>query len=262
MDERIKSIKGILCDIAGTIEFKKKPIEGAIDTINFLRNKGVKIVFLTNTDSRTPAAIYKLLKNYGFTVEPQDIFTPIVAIKEFLKNEPEKSVYFLTTTDVKEVFSSFKQISSDEQPDIVVMGDFSDDWRVERLDQVFKYVLNGATLIGTQGNRFYLDNGGNPCIDTGAFIRMIGNAAQKPYSILGKPSKEYFHLALSKIGLKPDEVIILGDDIESDIKGGNNAGIRSIMVKTGKGENYSKKKGDIIPFMTIDSIKDLKKMWE
>lgn len=196
MVNKLKFVKGILCDIAGTVEFKNKPIEGAVDTINFLRNKGVKIVFLTNTDSRTPTAMYNLLKNYGFALAKEDIFTPIVAIKEYLKSFPKKSVFFLTTKEVKEEFSEFNEVSAGEQPDIVVMGDFSDDWRVEKLDQVFKYVYKGAMLLGTQGNRYFLDKKGEPCIDTGAFVRMIANATQKPFKIMGKPSKDYFHLAL------------------------------------------------------------------
>ncbi|WP_371802114.1 HAD-IIA family hydrolase [Candidatus Lokiarchaeum ossiferum] len=262
MKNKLEFVKGILCDIAGTVEFKKKPIEGAIDTIQFLKDKGIRIVFLTNTDSRTPRAMYDLLKNYGFGLKEEDIFTPIVAIKEYLKSCPEKKVFFLTTKEVKKEFSEANEVSDGEQPDIVVMGDFSDDWRVEKLDQVFKYVYNGAMLIGTQGNRYFLNKAGEPCIDTGAFVRMIANATQKDFKIMGKPSEDYFHFALSKIGLSPDEVIIVGDDLESDIRGGLNSKIRSILVRTGKGRDYNKLASDIIPYLTINSIKDLKKMME
>jgi len=163
---------------------------------------------------------------------------------------------------VKPEFQTFPQISEDELPDFVVISDFSDDWRIERLNQAFKYVLKGAKLIGSQGNRYFLDRDGNPKIDTGSLVRMVADAANVLPLILGKPNSDYFKLALEKIGVNTNEAIIIGDDIESDIQGAENAGIKGVLVKTGKGQmefqkNYQSK---IKPFLTLRSFSELRNL--
>jgi len=122
-------------------------------------------------------------------------------------------------------------------------------------------VLKGAKLLGTQGNKYYLDHNGEPVIDTGSFVQMIANAANVTPIIFGKPSKDYFLQALNKLDLTPNEVIVVGDDIESDIQGAINAGIKGILVKTGKGEFYDPSKTMIIPDAIIDSISSLKEFF-
>lgn len=248
-------LKGILSDIDGTLYFKGKPIEGAIDTITKLRRKGIKLLFFTNTDSKSPKTIIKNLFNYGFDINETELYTPIIAIKEFLKNQKNKSIFLVTTREVAEEFKEFQ--ISDDMPDYVIIGDFHDNWDVNRLNQAFKFVLNGAELLGTQGNRFYLDHKGNPIIDTGSFIQMISYAASVKPKIFGKPSKDYFMQAIHKLHLKQDDVIVIGDDIESDIHGAFNAGLRGILVKTGKGSLKVARNQKIKPDNIIESFSSI-----
>jgi len=112
-------------------------------------------------------------------------------------------------------------------------------------------------LLGTQGNWYYLDRSGDPVIDTGSFVHMIAKAANVEYKIFGKPSKEYFRQALEKIKLKSEEVIVVGDDMESDIQGALNSGIKGILVKTGKGQFYNPNTSVIQPSKVINSFKSL-----
>ena len=260
MTNKLGFVRGILCDIDGTLYFRGKLIPKAVETLSYLQDNGYKVVFLTNTDSKPPKEILELLLNFGFSVESDDIFTPIIAIKEYISQFPDKKSYFLVSERVKSEFQTFSQVSEDEIPDFVVISDFSDDWRIERLNIAFKYVLKGAKLIGSQGNRYFIDQDGNPKIDTGSLVRMVADAAHVKPLILGKPNSDYFKLALKKIDIDPNEAIIIGDDIESDIQGAENAGIKGVLVKTGKGQmkfqkNYRSK---IEPFLTLSSFSELR----
>jgi ribonucleotide monophosphatase NagD (HAD superfamily) len=78
------SIKGVLSDIDGTLYFKGAPVPGAVEVVEMLREKGIKLLFFTNTDSKTPKNVYKSLIEYGFKVKESEIYTPIIALKEFL----------------------------------------------------------------------------------------------------------------------------------------------------------------------------------
>ena len=252
------SIKGILSDIDGTLYFKGKPIPGAIETIDELREKKIKLIFFTNTDSKTPRNIYKLLKEYGFKLNEGEIFTPLVALKEFLSNNLDCKVYLVATEEVQDEFKDFHLIKRDEVPDFVIISDFHDNWDVNRLNNAFKYVIKyNAKLLGTQGNKYFLDVNGEPVIDTGSFVQMIALAANVSPIIFGKPSKEYFKQALNRIELPASKVIVIGDDIESDIQGAHNANLRGFLVKTGKGEFYECSEKDIKPYKIIDSINSI-----
>ncbi|QEE15022.1 HAD-IIA family hydrolase [Promethearchaeum syntrophicum] len=262
MNKKLGFVRGILCDIDGTLYFRGRVIPNAIETVSFLQDKGYKVVFLTNTDSKTPKDILEKLLDFGFSVKSHDIFTPIIAIKEYISQFPDKKSYFLMTDRVLSEFQTFSQVTDDNIPDFVVISDFSDDWRIERLNTAFKYVLKGAKLIGSQGNRYYLDQEGNPKIDTGSLVKMVADAANVKPLILGKPNADYFKLALEKIGINANDAIIIGDDVESDIQGAQNAGVKGILVKTGKGQakfqkNYESK---IIPFLKLNSFSELRKL--
>ncbi|UCC18954.1 MAG: HAD-IIA family hydrolase [Promethearchaeota archaeon] len=255
--QSFQNIKGLLIDIDGTLYFKEKPIPKSIETVSKLRETGLKLLFLTNTDSKTPITILKILEDYGFQVWKDEIFTPIIALKEFLSKYTDKKFYFVTTAEVSKEFQEFRHVEGSEIPDFVIISDFHDNWDVNRLNLAFKFVLKGAKLLGTQGNKYYLDRYGEPVIDTGSFIQMIATAANVVPRIFGKPSKEYFLQALERLILKPDDVCVIGDDLESDIQGGINAGIKGILVKTGKGQFYDPSKSDIEPYLVLDSFSSI-----
>jgi HAD superfamily hydrolase (TIGR01458 family) len=252
----LKNIKGILSDIDGTLYFKGTPIPGVIETISNLRDIGVKLLFLTNTDSKSPKTVLKILQEYGFDITEQEIFTPILALEEFLNKYPERKSFFVTTSEVKKEFQDIPQVQGTEIPDFVIIGDFHDNWDVSRLNKAFQYVVKGAKLLGTQGNWYYLDRSGVPVLDTGSFVYMLAKAANVEPKIFGKPSKEYFIQALGKIKLDSQEVILVGDDIESDIQGAINTGIKGILVKTGKGQFYTKN-SVIKPSEVVESFASL-----
>jgi HAD superfamily hydrolase (TIGR01458 family) len=251
----LKQIKGILADIDGTLYFKGSPISGTIEAVEKLRKKNIKLLFFTNTDSKSPKTVFNTLNEYGFSIKEREIFTPIIALKEYLTKCPDKKIYLVTTEEVKEEFQKFRQIKNSEVPDFVIIGDFHDNWDVNRLNLAFKYVIkHKAKLLGTQGNKYYLDRNGEPVIDTGSFVWMIANAANVTPKIFGKPSKEYFVQALKRLDLLAKNTVVIGDDIESDIEGAFNANIRGILVKTGKGQYYRPSKARIKPDLVIESF--------
>jgi len=249
---------GILSDIDGTLYYKGAPVPGAVEAVDILREKGIKLLFFTNTDSKTPKNVYKLLIEYGFKVKEEEIFTPIIALKEFLKDKRTAKLYLVTTEEVKEEFQEFHHIKGTEVPDYVIVGDFQDNWDVNRLNKAFRYVMkHKAILLGTQGNKYYLDVDGEPVIDTGSFVHMIANAANVNPMIFGKPSKEYFIQALKLLNVPPKNIIVVGDDIDTDILGAQNANLRGILVKTGKGQFFDSSEGRITPFKVIDTFNSL-----
>ena len=249
-----ENVKGILSDIDGTLYFKGQHTPGAIEAVSKIRKKGIKLLFFTNTDSKSPQTVYKTLTNYGFEVDYDEIYTPIIALKEFLNENLDKKSYFITTKEVEAEFEEFPKVEGSEVPDFVILCDFHDDWDVKRLNQAFKYVLKGAKLIGSQGNIYYLDRNGEPVLDTGSFVQMLSNASNSSAEIFGKPSKHFFSQALKKINLDKNEVVVVGDDPFSDIQGALKAGLKGILVRTGKGKSYEDSSITIKPNLIIENF--------
>lgn len=193
-------------------------------------------------------------------IKREEIFTPIIAIKAFLRKNPEKRIFLVTTKEIETEFAEFKIVSKGEIPDFVIISDFSDNWDVNRLNNAFRFILEGAQLFGTQGNKYCLNEKGYPVIDTGSFVRMLAHAANVPYRIFGKPSKEFFNQAIERIDLPRQECVVVGDDIESDIKGATDAGIKAILVKTGKAIGYQKLENKKQKIITIDNFSKLKNL--
>jgi len=117
-------------------------------------------------------------------------------------------------------------------------------------------LFEGAELIALQKNRFWLSDDGYT-LDAGAFVALLEYAANKESILIGKPSKAFFETALNDLGCTIDEVLMIGDDIESDIKGAQAIGIKSVLVQTGKFLPQDQERDDVIPWKTISSIKNI-----
>ena len=92
-------------------------------------------------------------------------------------------------------------------------------------------------------------------MDAGGFVQALEYASDTRAKVIGKPSEEFYRLACSAIGFRPADCIMIGDDIESDVGGAKEAGLQSVLVKTGKFRAEDLNKG-IQPDIVLDSIRD------
>jgi len=142
-----------------------------------------------------------------------------------------------------------------------VVGDAGENFNYPRLNRAFRTLVNGAKLIAAAKNRYFKDADGELSMDAGGFVTALEYAAGVEATVVGKPSPEFFHQALHSMGLKPEEVIMVGDDIESDIAGAQAAGLRAVMVRTGK-FRPADLEGAIFPDEVIDSVAELPQLLE
>ena len=246
----MKDIKGLLFDIGGVLYVSNTPIAGAIKTIESLRFT-FPIRFLTNTTRRTPVSIMHKLIEMGFLVKQEELFTALDASKAYVKAH-DGSVYTVMT---EEAAAFFDELRSDT-PDYVVVGDAYTNFEYHRLNDAFRHLLGGSKLIAAAKNRYFKDEDNILSLDAGGFIQTLEFAAETEAKIIGKPSKDFFHLAVDSMGLKPEEVLMVGDDIISDIKGAQDAGLKTALVKTGKFQNSDLDR-DIQPDLILEDVTEL-----
>lgn len=248
------TIDTILFDLDGTLYAKGKPIKTAVDIIETLRKEKIKMGFVTNTDGRPVEYIHNRLINMGFNISLKEVFTPVAAVKEFFVKNPSKSCYCLVTDAVLE---SLKDLNMNHiNPDYVLIGDFSDKTSYEEINKVFRFIMNGSLILALSKSYYYFqENGIN--INTGAFVNMFENACDKKAILLGKPSKEFFNLALNHLGSLPSRTVVIGDDVTVDVVGAKAINATSVLVKTGHYDEEVINKLKVKPDYIIEDITKL-----
>jgi HAD superfamily hydrolase (TIGR01458 family) len=243
----------VLLDLEGTLFDRGEALPGAAEAVRELRKAGAPLRFLTNIDSRPPAAVADQLAGYGVELDPGELFTPVSAAHVLLAGLPDARVLPLVSAALRPEFAGLTQ----EPPYThVLVGDCRDVLDYPALDGAFRALREGADLLASQRGRYFRRADGDH-IDTGAVVAGLEYAAGTTARVLGKPSADFFALAARSLGVGAADCVVVGDDATTDIDGGHAAGARTVQVRTGKyaaqhAEGLTGRAG-----ATIDSVRDL-----
>lgn len=228
-------MRTLLLDLEGTIFTRDGVIAGAIQAVAQLRARSDAVRFLTNTDSRSSENLLASLRQLGFELEPEELFTPVTAAAELIAPR-SGSAFVLGTQAVRGQLA--ERITLTDDPGAaahVVVGDCRETLTYPVLDAAYAAVAGGARLVALQRGRYFLA-GGRRHLDTGAIVAALEFAAGITPEVVGKPSTTFLRLALAPLGpaAAHGEVWVVGDDPSSDIAMGNAFGATTVQVRTGK----------------------------
>jgi HAD superfamily hydrolase (TIGR01458 family) len=140
--------------------------------------------------------------------------------------------------------------------DAVIIGDLGSAFGYDVLNHAFRQVMDGAELVALQENRYWMRADGLS-LDVGPFVAATEFAAGRDAYVVGKPAKGFFEQVLASVGVNASAAAMIGDDIESDIGGALRAGLRAILVHTGKYREDRQRESSIQPTRVVDSIADV-----
>ena len=246
--ENAGGVRLALIDLDGTVYLGSRVIPGAADAVRRLRDLGIAVRFTTNTDSVTPATLVQRLRGMGVECSLEEVLTPVVLARELLDEREDNRALVIASADVRSLLAA-RIAGGDERVTHVVVADPSYGAGYAELDRAFRAVRDGAQLVATQMGRWVPREDGAH-LDTGGFVRLLEYATGVDALVLGKPSTEFFRLALTSAGVIAEGTAVIGDDRASDIAGGRAAGCHTILVRTGKGEASIGPDADLI----VDSI--------
>ena len=250
--------KAFLIDMDGTLYFKGKPCPGAIETVNYLRQEKYQLRFLTNTTAKTPKMLHAQMRELGFNIYEDEIFNATYACLLHLRAQSGASCHFMVDDAVK---AFFKEIPiDDDAPDFVVVGDYGEGFDFHALNHAFRLLMDGSELIALQKGLYWFSPEGIR-LDCGAFVTLLEAAAGKTATIMGKPSETFFKTALNHLRLAPKDVIVVGDDITTDIVGAESMKMRSVLVKTGKFKPDQLENPVAKPTWVLDSVSALAQLF-
>lgn len=250
-------ISGLLIDLDGVIYNDTVLIPGADRLVSWLQKRNIPFRFITNTTMKSRASIKNKLKAFGISVEIDDIFSAAHAAAQYIRRSGRLKCHLLIKKEAQREF--YGLVLDDNQPDYVVVGDLGAEISFEQLNEAFQKLFSGAGLIALQKNRYWLSDRGYT-LDAGAFVALLEYAADKKSIVIGKPAKQFFDMAIKDLNLLREEIIMVGDDIETDIKGAQACGIRGVLVQTGKFRSVDLQRNDVKPWQTIKNIFSLRKL--
>ncbi|MGK2956299.1 MAG: TIGR01458 family HAD-type hydrolase [Solirubrobacterales bacterium] len=252
-----KNPGALLLDIDGVLYVGGEPIPGAVEALKALRSEVGAIRLVTNTSSVSRQTVIDRVKGFGFDIEPHEVLTPAAMAVRYCRAKGYGKVNLMVAKSLREDLEEIDVIGTDEQADAIVLGDLGSMFNSDTLNFAFRQLMNGADLIALQHNRYWRRADDDLVLDVGAYAAALEYASGVEAIIVGKPSKEFFEMALADAGAEASDAVMVGDDIEGDVGGGLGDGIASILVRTGKFTEEKFSESEIEPTAVIDSIADL-----
>ena len=248
----------ILLDIDGVLHVSGEPIPSAPDAVRRLRDDGHPLRLVTNNTTRSRSELTSQLRALGFDVDESEIETTPVAAARLLEG---RRVLALTMAAIQSDLEGHVELV-EEDADVVLVGgaDESDEtgrvFAYENLNRAFAELRGGARLVALHKNAWWQTSRG-PLLDAGAYVAGLEYAAGVEAEVVGKPTGAYFESALAGLGADAEETVMVGDDVESDVGGAKAAGLRAILVRTGKFREAALEAAGTKPDVVVDSIADV-----
>jgi len=257
----MENLKGFLIDLDGVMYVGDHLIKGATDALAFLEEQGFKYRFVSNTTRKSRKTIAERLSSMGLDIPEKYIFTPPLAAIAFMKKTGKRSGQLLVTGDVDRDFQQANVCEPGERADFVIVGDAGDKINYESMNMAFRALMEGAELIALEKDRYWMAQDGL-ALSAGPFVSALEYATGKTAVVVGKPSIDFFRLAIDDMEIRPEQAAMMGDDIMTDIGGAQAAGMKGILVRTGKFREDILKKSNVKPDYIIDSIAGLKNLMQ
>lgn len=232
-EERKMTYQGYLIDLDGTIYLGKEPIPAGKRFVERLQAAQIPYLFVTNNTTKSPQAVQaNLATNFSLEVPLETIYTASLATIDYMKTKAlGNKVYVIGEAGlIQSILAAGYQLE-EEQPDYVVVG-LDSQVTYEKLTVATLAIQNGAHFIGTNPDKnIPTERGLVP--GAGSLLALLETATRVEPVIIGKPQAIIMEKALEQLGLTAEQVLMVGDNYETDIQAGLQNDIDTLLVLSG-----------------------------
>jgi len=256
----------IISDVDGVLVREGEPIWNNLFAMKKMIENGKKVILITNNSGFSRILLSRQLNYLGLKIDPNNIITSGTAAAIYLREKTTvRSVYVVGEEGLIEELKNynFRILNSneieEETPDAVVIG-LDRLSTYEKLSNAMRCIYHGSKFIVTNMDRLWPSKDGLK-LGAGSLAASIIYALQRePDFIAGKPNTWIIEIALKLTNTKSlDKAVIIGDQLETDIKMGLNAGIDTILVLTGISTLKDIEKSKIKPKYVVNSLNEIVK---
>jgi NagD protein len=250
---------GYIFDLDGTIYLGEKLIPGARETVGKLKFLSKKIVYLSNKPLQPRGDYAAKLTRLGIPTRPEEVINSSFVMALWLSREaPGATIYVIGETPlIEEMVRAGFRISEKAGEIQYVIASFDRTFDYRKLNIALQAIKKGARFVATNPDRTCPVEGGE-IPDCAAMIGAVeATTGRKAEAVVGKPSDIMIRAAVDYMGLRPQDCILVGDRLETDLVMGKKAGMAAAVVLTGVTTRESLKKSDIQPDYVWESVAEI-----
>ena len=245
----LRTKKVFFFDLDGTLYLGNKLFDGAIELMQALKEQGKRYFFLSNNSSKSTADYLKKLNNLNLNATRENVILSQHPTINYLKKNSYKTLFLLGNESLKKEFVEEGFIINESNPEIVILA-FDQELTYDRLVRASNLLQKGLPYIATHlDDKCPTEDGFIP--DAGGIAALLYKTTERMPKVFGKPNKEMLLFKLREINEKPQNAIMIGDRLYTDIKMGTDAGVITCCVLSGETtlemiNNSNSKKPDLI----------------
>lgn len=264
------AIGGVLFDIDGVLVTSWRPIDGAAETLRALDAHQIARSFLTNTTTRTRRQIAELLCAAGIDVAADEVVTAAVLTADYVRDRYPGARCFLVNNGqigadmpgVELVYASdFAGPQQPDTPDVVLLGGAGPEYTHLTLSWVYDWMARGVPVVAMHRSNAWTTADGLR-VDTGLYLAGLEQTTGYQGTAVGKPAPAGFLAAAARLGVEPEEMYMVGDDLNNDVLAAQVVGMTGVLVRTGKFrqdtlDRWAADEFAMQPNHVVDSVADL-----
>lgn len=259
----LKTVKTALFDMDGVLYRGTRALPGVNDLFAFLDAHRIAYACITNNAARTPAQVAARCQELGLRVSAERVMTSSVATNVYLRSVAAAGtpVYAVGMDGLTEpLFGDGYFVEDETAPAYVVVGvDFGLTYH--KLRVACLAIRAGATFVGTNPDKtFPAEEGIVP--GAGALLAALAAATDREPMIIGKPQPAMFHAAIALLNAQPATTVMVGDRYDTDIVGGAQVGLQTVMVLTGISDRADAERGSVPPGLIVADLPELLQRWQ
>jgi HAD superfamily hydrolase (TIGR01450 family) len=263
------AIGGVLFDIDGVLVTSWEPIAGAAQTLRVLADNQIARTYLTNTTTKTRVQIAELLTDAGMEVTSDEVITAAVLTADYVRDRyPGARCFLVNSGQIAEdmpgidIVYAHDVVGSDpDTPDVILLGGAGSEYDHVTLSRVYDWMAQGVPVVAMHRSTAWNTAEGLR-VDTGMYLIGMEQTSGRKATAVGKPAPEGFLAAAGRLGVDPEEMYVVGDDLNNDVLAGQVVGMTGVLVRTGKFrqntlDRWAADEFAMQPNFVIDSVAEL-----
>lgn len=253
-------VQGAVIDLDGTVYRGDDQVPGAVSAVTRLREHGIATLFVTNNPTRSRETYVERLAEFGVEAAPTEVLSAGTVTAEFLSGRhPADGVFLVGSRGLREQLHDHgvETVAEPGAADVVVTS-YTLGFDYESLTEGL-WALNAAdAFYGSDPDLTYPHSDGKRYPGSGAITRAVAGVAQRePDLVLGKPSGVMVEQALAALDCRPEECVVVGDGLDTDVAFAARAGMRSVLVLSGRTTRADVEAASTQPDRVVDSLADV-----
>ena len=232
---RRTGIRHVVMDMDGVLYRGDHPLPGALDTLNTLRARGVRVAFLTNNASRHREELAARLSRLGFECTAGDVWgSAYIAARYLSRHAPEARVFLVGTAGMRrEMEEAGLAVAPTHEGATHVVAGLDMTVTYEKLSNAHYAICNGAAFIATNLDATFPDGPTTTTPGGGALVAALTTSTGVTPLVMGKPEPTGLSLIAASWGVPAGRMAMVGDRLDTDIAAANAFGCLSVLVLTG-----------------------------